>query len=246
MAEPYRLKINWTNQLSVYTDPQGYIPEFFSGSDQKLQSTQLGHSGHSSEFFNIFDIPGLAVLNPGTIPGGPVLAKYADLSLSTPALPPGAFAPSTAIDYVRQSLKQSEVVNGVLSYQKCVTDRAAKGHGPPDRRGPWHNITKGEPLLFLGAKHTMATPIHNNIGIVTNRMKEPTQACDELDAKTGPLSLQVRNRLQSARLQVQAATDKVNRVIEDLRGTITEVRGLINLVDGLKAQLYNSASDGYA
>ena len=166
-------EIEALHQQSFFTGGEGFFVVFFSSHDWKMHSLLHGHAGQSSTFFSPLCLATLGILKPGEVPGGPVLAKYrqhAPLMKLLPASESQSPIIGTHDVTFRFGAQLQDNAKQYALAEKARLDKGSRKNPLPG--APYQNITKGEPLLYLGPNFQVPAPVHCNIGITTDTMRD--------------------------------------------------------------------------
>ena len=209
---------------------------FFLSSDHKMHSILAGHQGQSATFFSIYDYLTLKMRVAGKVCAGGVLQKYRHL-----ASPPVEKVPpkpaGTVVKVIRPPLRTlSEVQADAARYVQ--DDSAHLGPAPLDGVA-YRSITK-PPLLFLGANYTLAAPVHNNIGVVTDIVRELEEECQHLDLQgLGGATEAVKRHRESC----QAEVDKCDQTMLHLKELHTTQQAVVATLMDTVVRVRNRVAD---
>ena len=128
---------------------------FFLCADHKMVSTMYGHAGASSTFFTALDYAKLDDLQAGKIPGGYTLPCYRHLASQ-------GVASDGGVEWVEHRVRlTAELTRDAVGYQEAERKRKEETSLKTPTSGvPFHNITKGTPLLLLAPKFVVPPVVY--------------------------------------------------------------------------------------
>ena len=227
---------------------------FFLSCDHKMHSILAGHQGHIATFFSIYDYLTLKMRVAGKVCAGGVLQKY--VYLASPLVenvPPKP--PETVVKVIRPPLRTlSEVQADAAWYVQ--NDSAHLGPTPLDGVA-YRSITK-PPLPFLSANYTLAAPVHNNIGVVIDIVRELEEECQHLDLQgLGGATEAVKRHRETCQAEVDKCDQTVlhlkelhtrqQAVVATLMDTMVRVRSRVSeAVSSSESESYDQEGDARA
>lgn len=194
-----------------------YLIKIFLSADHKMHSILGGHAGQSAKCFSIYD---LAKGEDVLVAGVPVDSR------------------------VRAPLRTQEgIEHAANGYNLAEQARKRKGNITPACHQPYESIF-APPLFFVGADFTLPAPVHNNLGIVTDMVRDLELALEALDRQNidgwdGDLVAGLRSVVTAREEEAQRSDD----LLSLQRATVESLLGAMQVAMDAVAATHDADDD---